>query len=314
MKTKTSLRTFFLGIAVGTLTTASTAEIYAQGIFLPASGAVNRGMGGATTGAAIEAIGSMYWNPSTISHLPTNEMAFGFETLYGNYSIASSVPGLGAGITDAESGANPVPTIAWVHHTNHPDVTFGLGIFGVAGFGLNIRGDATNPVLSPPFALGGAGVGGIKSEATFFQMNPAISINVTERLSFAAGPTIGMGKITLDDNAFVAANADGLYPRGDGTRYHWGLGAQAGFHYIHDSRWQLGANVKTPTWFEPFRYFSEDATGLPRIDKVDVTLPLIVSTGVSYRGVPGTILAADLRYLNYADTSGLPPGTARMAV
>ncbi|RMF42610.1 MAG: hydrocarbon degradation protein, partial [Planctomycetota bacterium] len=49
---------------------------------LPAGGAVNRGMGGATTGTAIEAIGSMYWNPATITSLRGNEMAFGFEGVY----------------------------------------------------------------------------------------------------------------------------------------------------------------------------------------------------------------------------------------
>ena len=262
-------------------------------------------MGGATTGAAIEAIGSMYWNPSTIVHLPTNEVAFGFEAIYSIYSISSTFPGAGSGFTDAENGATPVPTIAWVHHTDNPNVTLGLGIFGVAGFSVNMRGDATNPIVSPPFALGGAGVGGIKSDAIFFQMNPAISLKLTDRLSFGFGPTIGMGKIPLDDNAFVPPNINGLYPRGDGTRYHWGLGAQAGFHYIHNAQWQFGTNIKTPTWFEPFRYSSEDATGLPRTDKIDVTLPLIISSGVSYQGLPGAILTADVRFLNYDDTKGL---------
>jgi len=54
----------------------------AQGIFLQAGGSVNRGMGGATTGTAIDSIGSMFWNPATISQLPTNELAFGFEAIY----------------------------------------------------------------------------------------------------------------------------------------------------------------------------------------------------------------------------------------
>ena len=279
-------------------------QTYGQGIFLPAAGAVNRGMGGATTGTAIEAIGSMYWNPATISQLPTNEMAFGFEAIYTNYELSSSFPGVGSGSTNAEIGANPVPTIAWVYHTGNPDVTFGLGIFGVAGFATNFRGDASNPIVSPPFALGGAGVGGIKSEAVFFQMNPALSIKLTDKLSVGMGPVIGLGKIALDDNAFVGLNADGMYPRGDGTRYHWGLGAQLGLHYIHNCCWEFGTNLKTPTWFESFRYFSEDATGLPRTDTVDITLPMIVSGGVAYKGWRCTVLTADVRYLNYNDSEG----------
>ena len=295
-------------ITILLLAITPAAIVNAQGIFLPASGAVNRGMGGATTGAAIEAIGSMYWNPSTISHLPTNELAFGFEAIHANFGMASTFPGAGSGYSQAENGANPVPSIAWVHHTKNPNVTLGLGVFGVAGFSVNMAGDQNNPIVSQPFAQGGVGLGGIKSDALFFQLNPAISVKLTERLSFGAGPVIGLGKILLNNNAFVAPNADGAYPRGDGTRYQWGLGAQAGFHYIHNCDWQFGANIKTPTWFEPFRYFSEDATGLPRTDSVDVTLPTIISTGLAYQGVPGATLTADVRFLNYAnaETIGAP--------
>jgi long-chain fatty acid transport protein len=277
----------------------------AQGIILPASGAVNRGMGGATTGAAIEAIGSMYWNPATISNLPTNEVAFGFEALYVNYTLDSTFPFVGSGSTEAEIGATPVPSVAWVQRGRDPCVTYGLGIFGVAGYAVNMPADPGNPIVSPPLALGGAGVGGIKTEAIFFQMNPAVSVRVTDRLSVGGGPIIAMGKVAMDDNIFAPLNADFLYPRGDGTRYHWGLGAQLGLHYVHDCNWQFGANLKSPTWFESFRYFSEDAAGLPRTDTVDVTLPLILTTGVAYTGIDGALVTADFRYLNYAATDGL---------
>jgi len=172
------------------------ATALAQGMWLPAGGAVNRGMGGATTGAAIDAIGSMYWNPATISSLPGNEVGFGFEAIYANYSVSSTFPGVGSGHSNGELGATPIPTFAWVHHTANPNVTIGLGIFGVGGFGINARADATNPILSPSPAQGGVGVGGIKTDAQFFQMNPAVSIQVTDRLSIGAGPVVGLGKLS----------------------------------------------------------------------------------------------------------------------
>lgn len=276
-----------------------------QGIFLQAAGAVNRGMGGATTGTAIESLGSMYWNPSTIGRLPTDELAFGFEAIYTNYELSSTFPGAGSGSTDSEIGAMPIPTIAWVHHTNNPYVTFGLGVFGVGGFATNHPADPSNPILTPPFAQGGVGLGGFNSNALFMQMNPAWSLQLTDRFSVGIGPVIGLGKVTLDENAFVPANADGTYPRGDGTRYHWGIGAQLGFHYVHDCCWEFGANVKSPTWFESFRYFSEDESGLPRTDEVDLDLPMIVSAGVAYRGFECTVLTADVRYFDYTSTEGL---------
>jgi long-chain fatty acid transport protein len=276
-----------------------------QGIFLQASGAVNRGMGGATTGTAIESIGSMYWNPATIGRLPNDELAFGFEAIYTNYQLSSTFPGVGSGSSDSEIGATPVPTIAWVHHTDNPYVTFGLGVFGVAGFATNFRADPNNPILSPPFAQGGVGVGGFNSQAMFFQLNPAWSLQLTERLSVGVGPVLAMAKVTLDENAFAPLNADGRYPRGDSSRYHWGLGAQLGVHYVHDCCWEFGANVKSPTWFESFRYFAEDEAGLPRTDEVDMDLPMIVSGGVAYRGLQYTVLTADIRYFDYTSTEAL---------
>ena len=289
-------------LAIGLMLPGS---VSGQGIFLQAGGAVNRGMGGATTGTAIEALGSMYWNPSTIGRLPTDELAFGFEAIYTNYELSSTFPGAGSGSTDSEIGAMPIPTIAWVHHTNNPYVTFGLGVFGVGGFATNHRADPSNPILTPPFAQGGVGLGGFNSNALFMQMNPAWSLQMTDRLSIGIGPVIGLGKVTLDENAFVPANADGTYPRGDGTRYHWGIGAQLCFHYIHDCCWEFGANVKSPTWFESFRYFSEDELGLPRTDEVDLDLPMIVSVGAAYRGIEHTVLTADVRYFDYTSTEGL---------
>lgn len=276
----------------------------AQGIFLPAAGAVNRGMGGATTGTAIESIGSMYWNPATIGQFSCDEMAFGFEAIFTNYELSSTFPNAGSGSTDAEIGPNPVPAIAWIHKTCNPDVTFGLGIFGVAGFSTNVPADPTNPIVSPPFALGGAGVGGIKSDACFYQMNPAWSIQLTDKLAVGIGPVFALGKVSLDDNVFASPNIDGLYPRGDGTAYHWGVGAQIGMHYICNCCWEFGVNLKSPTWFDTFEYFSEDAFGLPRTDTINISLPMIVSGGLAFKGLPNTIMTADVRYLNYTDAEG----------
>jgi long-chain fatty acid transport protein len=145
-------------------------------------------------------------------------------------------------------------------------------------------------------------MGRFRSEAIFFQLNPALSVQVTDRLSIAAGPVAALGRIILDDNPLAGLNLTGTYPRGDGTRYHWGLGGQLGFHYVHNCCWEFGGNVKSPTWFEPFRYYGEDAFGLARTDKVNVTLPMVLTGGVAYRGFEFMLLTADVRYFDYTST------------
>jgi long-chain fatty acid transport protein len=259
-------------------------------------------MGGATTGTAVEAIGSMYWNPATINRLESDEVGLGFELIYVNSELSSSFPGAGAGATDGEIGAMPAPTMAWVHHTDNPNVTFGMGILTVGGLASNYQADESNPILSPPASLGGVGIGGIRSEALFFELVPALSVRLTERLTVGGGPVVGLGRVSVDENPFVAANADGTYPRGDGTRYHWGGGAQLGVHYVHDGCWEFGANIKSPIWFEPLRYFSEDAAGMPRVDTLNTTLPMRVNGGVAYRGFEYILLTADARYYDYTST------------
>ena len=289
--------TFFLALV-------SSTWVGAQGIVLPSGGAVNGGMGGATTGTAIDALGSMYWNPATISDFKRDELGFGFQLVIPKQNISSTFPGAGSGSTDTDTGAIPVPTIAWVHQTSHPDVKFGLGVFGTGGFSLNMPADASNPILSPAPSQGGTGIGGIRAEAQYFQLAPALSLKLTERLSVGFGPTIGMGRLTFDANSYVAPNTSGQYPRGDGTRFHWGLGAQLGFHYIHNCCWEFGANLKTPIWFESLRYLSEDDNGLPRRDKIDFDLPMILSGGLAYKGFEHLIVTTDLRYFNYSAADG----------
>ncbi len=286
--------------------------LFSQGIILPATGAVNRGMAGATTGTAIDPIGSLSWNPATLSGFAGNEIAFGFEALYPTYTIDSTFPNVGTGSTNSENGAMPIPSFGWVHQTANPFVKFGLGMYGVGGYASNFPTDPTNPILTPPPAQGGLGLGRIQSEAVFFQLAPSIAIAVTDRLSIGGGPLIDMGRLVLNSNPFVPPNADGTYPSGNGTRYAWGGGAQLGFYYIHDCCWEFGGNLKSPTWFEPFRYHSETAMGQPRVDTVSATLPLILSFGAAYRGLPQTTLTADVRYFNYAATElmGDPAGFA----
>jgi long-chain fatty acid transport protein len=255
-------------------------------------------MAGATTGAAVESIGSMAWNPATISGLG-NEVGIGFEGLYSGYEIESTIPFFGSGSTSAENGVSPVPTAAWVHQLNNPNVTLGIGLFGVAGYSSNIPADPSNPVLGSPL-----GVGRVQGEAVFYQIPMVLSIKVTDHLAIAAGPTLAMGRLSLNRNFFAAPNADLSYPAGNGTRYSFGGGAQLGLFYTPSCRWSFGANIKSPTWMETFRYHSEDENGNPRTDKVNFDLPMMVTFGTGFRPNNNLLLTSDLRFTDYHNTEG----------
>ncbi len=279
--------------------TLTAAQSFAQGLYLPMAGPVNRSMGGASTAAPLSALGALYWNPATISGLPQSELEIGLGLLLSNHEVSSSIGGV-SGSTEAESGAYPIPNVGWVHHVPDSPVTIGLGVNGVAGFKTNLRSDPANPILAPaPF-----GLGRVSSEASFLQLAPVLSLAVTDELSVAVGPTITMGQIGIEPFVFAPPNANGVYSPGRATRYHWGGGFQLGVYYVHNCDWHFGTSIKSPTWMEEFRFFGEDAAGASRILRTKIDLPMIVSLGTAYSGLQDWLFALDLRYFDYGNTDG----------
>ena len=281
----------------------------AQGTYLSTGGPVNQAMGGASTAAPLDAIGATYWNPATISDL-RSELAVGLGLLLvTDLETSSSVPGLGSGSTAAEPGTTALPTVGWVHHLEQSPITIGLGIHAVAGFKTNYPSSATNPFFAPQSNAPGVpgGFGRIMTQASFLQLAPMLSFALSDKLSVGLGPTLTLGELTIDPLVFAAPDdADGSlaprYPSGCGTRSHWGGGAQLGVYYITDPCWRFGMSIKSPQWMEDFRYHTENELGLPRVVKVKLDLPMIISFGTSYSGYENLILAVDVRYFDYKNT------------
>ncbi len=266
----------------------------AQGIYLPTAGTVNRSMAGTSTAAPVDAIGALYWNPAAISGLKQSEIGFGMDLLFTDLDVSSSqapipmvTPG-GAGHTESDGGPFPIPT-------NYPV-------------------DLTNPVLNPQPTMAGAagGFGRVASEAQFLQLAPVLSYQVSENLAVGLGPTVTMGKLHADPLVFASPDdPDGMgpaaarYPIGMGSRYHMGLGAQLGLYYTGMQDLTLGASIKSPQFMEQFRFQTQSQTGMPRYIKWDMDLPMIVSVGAAWHGIPDAVMAIDMRYYDYRNTDGL---------
>src|SRR5207237_5345973 len=61
---------------------------------------------------------------------------------------------------------------------------------------------------------------------------------------------------------------------------------------------------KSPQWLEPFHFNSMNAQGQPLKVPFSLNYPMIVSAGVAYAGFPNWLVAADFRYIDYANTDG----------
>ena len=82
-------------------------------------------MGGASVAAPIDASGALFWNPASISGLPSSSIDFGAELLGPHTRLSSSLPpgifGPGippVGLLGSDRGDNgifPLPTMALVY-------------------------------------------------------------------------------------------------------------------------------------------------------------------------------------------------------
>lgn len=268
---------------------SATSSVFGQGIFMTGVGAVNRSMGGASTAAPIDAMGALHWNPATISGLQCNEVSFSAEIMLLDQELTAG------GITARdESGVVPIPAIGWVHHMEGTDDTIGLGLYSFAGFAQNMPAIAGHPILDP------AALGPLYSEAQFFQIVPTYSRAITDRLSIGFAPTINLGRVETDPIPFPTPAFGGP---GYGTRWSWGIGAQAGIYYIQSDTTSYGFSIKSPQWFEEFRTQTVVA-GAPAVSRLKLDLPMIISGGMSYTGFTDWTLAMDLRYFDYENTDG----------
>ncbi len=267
--------------------TTFSATAYGQGITVTGVGPVNRSMGGAGTAAPLEAIGALHWNPASISALPRSQASFAVEGLLADIDLTSSIGGVSS-TTNGDPGIAVIPSVGWVHHVENTPVTIGLGLYGIGGFRNAMPRDASNPLLSN---------GPLFADAEILQIAPTFSYAISDQLSVGLSPTITAARMMLDP--LGPSPVTSTPTAGTGSRTHWGGGCQAGVYYSTCNYWQLGFSVKTPQWFEEFRFLTP--TGIARFN---LDYPLILSTGIAYAGFSDWVFAADVRYFDYQNTDG----------
>ena len=138
---------------------------------------------------------------------------------------------------------------------------------------------------------------------------PSLGWAVTERWSVALSPTLTLGQAAVDPFLFAAPDdADGSgaarYPQGSGARMQWGGGFQVSSYFKLNEQWSSGAMYRSAQWLQEVENQSIDELGRPRTVTANFDLPQIVSVGVSYQGIPETVVAFDARYIGYASSPG----------
>lgn len=284
---RTDCGILWLGLWVPVVVLYAVTTVQAQGPIVTGIGPVNRAFGGAGTGAPLEAITALHWNPAAICALPSSQVSFGVESLLATVELGAEVGG-SASRTSGEPGVAIIPSIGWVHHPENIPATVGLGIYGIAGFRNNMPADPTNPLLAG---------GPLFADAEIFQIAPTVAYPLTERLAFGLAPTVTAARLMFDPlgPSFITPAPTA----GSGNRVHWGGGAQVGIFWRATDIWQWGFTIKSPQWFEDFRFHTPSG-----VVRSDIDYPMVLSLGTAFSGWPGWLIALDARYVDFKNTSG----------
>ena len=213
----------------------------------------------------------------------------------GRYGESRSDNGVGAGLATGFS----------FRISEDSPLTMGLGVFGLAGGGVNFAGSYSTPILTPrqpPYF----GVGPIYSNTSILSITPMASLQLTDRLALGGGPIITSGSLSFDP-AFFAPGPKGplglpTFPSATNARPYWGGGFQVGLFYELNQNWNFGFSYKSPIWQERWDYNTTTPTLAPAQIGVQASLPEIISWGVAYKGLPKTLIDVDLRYFDYANS------------
>ncbi len=290
-------------LGVAALAAAGTADA-TNGHVLHGVGSVNQSMGGAGIATSLDALGSLYNNPASIAGLTSNRFEFGFELFMPDRSMSASGGGA-SGTVDSERRAAPIPAVGLVHKTSTP-WTLGFAAYGIGGFGVDYPANqpngagAFNPLAAPQSSQG---FGAIYSNYQLMQMAPTLAYDLTPHLTLGAGVDVDWASLSVAPWPATAPNASG-YPSGTHAATAWGWGLVVGATYRPLETVTLGAVLKSPQWFQSFRWNSQYPDGTPTHFRFRLDYPLIAGLGLSVKPKPDWVVAADVRWIDYRDTEG----------
>jgi len=286
-----------------------------QGLISPSAGPINSSMAGASTAAPID-FGGSYWNPAIISGLSSQEYLLGSALILPDISLQSTIPArsiLGqfptatrSGTAQSSSGvaSNLATGVSFRLEEDSP-LTMGIGVFGLAGGGVNFAGSNTTPVLTPHIPPRYFGVGPIYSNIGLLSVNPMASYQFTDKLAIGGGPVITSGSANFNPAFFAGTPGTfGLptFPAATNSHPFWGGGFQLGLLYELNDDWNLGFSYKSPIWLQKWDYNAAFNNKSARQIGIQASLPATYSWGIAYKGLPKALIDLDLRYIDYANT------------
>lgn len=289
---------------------AGPATVHAQtGHVLNGVGPLDQSWSGAGMANPQDGLTALHWNPATLTTFEGTTLDLSLQLMFPTTELSSSIspdalgPGVPpaplAGVSSSDAGPFPIPAAGIIYRPDDTRWGFGLSAFGVGGFGVdydaaNPTAPGSNPILFPQQA---GGFGALNSSFALFQVSPTVAYQLTETLSFGLAPTLNLGLLEVNPFPGAAPDQSG-YPDGPQSSA-LGIGLQAGLHAHNLNGLHAGLSFKSRQHFRDFEFDSG-----ARQFSFNLDYPMILSAGVGYSGFERVELAADVRYIDFANTDG----------
>ena len=254
---------------------------------------VQDSMGGVGVGATLDAA-SLLTNPAGMADLGRRlELGGAYFKPSVSYSATGIMPGMIVAQDGATStpnrGASPIPVVAYVQPLTDR-LTTGVGVFGVAGMGVDYAANLYNGASSPPTCRGAS------------RPPPPTA---DDRLTLGATANLMVAQMKYDV-------ASGAGQAAHDTATSVGVGATFGVKFTPVKRVTLGAAYETRSWFQDFSFtvperpnpFMPGTTIPGGTDTLAFDQPQTATVGVSVTPVDALLLGVDLQWIDWSSTMG----------
>jgi long-chain fatty acid transport protein len=158
----------------------------------------------------------------------------------------------------------------------------------------------------------GSASGPLFTQLQIVQFAPTIALKLTDTLSVGLAADIDTGSLMINPGLFsdpslvqTPIGPAPAYPSAVDGRYRIGAGFHVGVYWSPSEVWSFGASYKSQQWFEPYTYNEITIAGQSASPKFHLDFPMFASVGVAYKGIDRLLLAADFRFVDNRDISGL---------
>lgn len=274
-----------------------------NGHVLHGVGAINQSLGGAGIATSLDVIGANGNNVSSIAYLDGNSIAFNAEVFIPDRSMTASFGPIG-GTVDSATREAVIPGFGIAYHIDD-EWTVGFTGLGIGGFGVDYPANSANASGNfNPLALPQpAGFGAIYSNYNLLQLTPSVAWKILPNVAIGVGGNVNWSSLSADPFPATPPDASG-YPDATHTASAWGAGFTAGVTYKPIDELALGAVIKSPQWFNSFRWHGQYPDGAPASFGYRLNYPMIIGVGGAYTPLPEWLVASDVKWINYAGTDG----------